>query len=848
MNPGAATGRTWLIELALRAAFLYYLIVSLVGVARVLDTLDRPFGGFVWLFDDAQGHMVGFETGPSWPARQAGLMFDDRIVRINGRAIPLSGTPDTIKEVYATTPIGQTVEYEVERPGITGHLHFRLPVSRFTLRYAAEAYLPFILAAFALWGMGFFVHLVGPRDEVTMLFALFCLVLSGPVGYHSFNGFIHEHYVSNWAIYTMYAPLWPLLNAVMVHLFATFPVRQTWWRRFGVWVYAFAGALGLAYTATFVPGISRAPREALLLVTASGSVIACIWAVASLWSAFRRSHSVKVRKQVAISGLGFALGIIVPFLSMASYILFRPYPEVHWSPGVLFGQRPVADWLVPLPLQLLVVATVFPGLLGVAILHHRVFSAKPALLKALAGALLAAALVLAYTASFFSFQWLFTTLHLDRALARGVGVRPDPFWLSSVLATLISASLFGLARDRVLLVATRLLYPYRMSPAEVVRRLMEVVRSVSGDAALAGAWHLPAVVARTLEKLLHVDVVAVWFFSAVRSVLERVDLAMPETGAVPVSPDQAIRLVDAPQFLDLEESQPLGSLGQALSGAAVRLCLPLVYARRELVGVIGIGQRPDGVEFGAEDRELLSHLGGYLLLLLKNERAIRELQESRGRVARAEEMERRRLAGELHDLTLQQLGHLATVQLELCRRALDDRERADESLREAQTTARNAAADLRTVLADLSPDVVSRRGLVSAVESFLDAERVRAPSAGTVIQLETSGCIDRLMPEGHELAIFRCVQEGVRNALRHARATSVRVVLSCSERELAVSIVDDGIGLDADAAREALRRGHLGLTAMRDRIEAVGGSLVIESTVGAGTALRAVVPRHVSQD
>ena len=176
MSPGAATGRGWLLELALRTAFLYYLIANLVGVARVLDTIDRPFGGFVWLFDDAQGHLVGFETGPSWPGRQVGLMFDDRIVRINGRAIPISGKPDVIAEVYASTPIGQIVKYEVERPGIDGRLYFRLPVSRFTLRYAAEAYLPFILAAFALWGMGFFVHLVGPRDEVASLFALFCLV------------------------------------------------------------------------------------------------------------------------------------------------------------------------------------------------------------------------------------------------------------------------------------------------------------------------------------------------------------------------------------------------------------------------------------------------------------------------------------------------------------------------------------------------------------------------------------------------------------------------------------------------------------------------------------------------
>ena len=130
MRPGASRGWGSLADFALRAAFLYYLIASLLGVARVAGTVGRPYGGFVWLHDDVQGMMVGFETGADWPALRAGMRFDDVIVRINGRAIPLDGNPDVIGQVYAATPVGELVEYEVARAGSRDPLHFRVPVGR----------------------------------------------------------------------------------------------------------------------------------------------------------------------------------------------------------------------------------------------------------------------------------------------------------------------------------------------------------------------------------------------------------------------------------------------------------------------------------------------------------------------------------------------------------------------------------------------------------------------------------------------------------------------------------------------------------------------------------------------
>jgi signal transduction histidine kinase len=269
--------------------------------------------------------------------------------------------------------------------------------------------------------------------------------------------------------------------------------------------------------------------------------------------------------------------------------------------------------------------------------------------------------------------------------------------------------------------------------------------------------------------------------------------------------------------------------------------VPLVYGSDELVGLIAVGERKDGVPFDGDDRNLVVHLAGYVLLLLKNERTIHELQNARQRVAAAEEVERKRLAEELHDLTLQQLGFLATVQLELCRRSLADPVRADEAIGQAQDVARQAAADLRQVLSDLSPDVISRRGIVAAVESFVSAERPRAERAGTALLLEVDGQVQRRPAQEQELALFRCAHEAVRNALAHARARTVRVVLRCHGDGLGVSVIDDGQGFDVERAAEALRGGHLGLQAMRDRIAAVAGTLTIESSPS-GTVFQAHVP------
>jgi signal transduction histidine kinase len=91
-----------------------------------------------------------------------------------------------------------------------------------------------------------------------------------------------------------------------------------------------------------------------------------------------------------------------------------------------------------------------------------------------------------------------------------------------------------------------------------------------------------------------------------------------------------------------------------------------------------------------------------------------------------------------------------------------------------------------------------------------------------------------------EGAIYRIVQEAVTNVVRHAQATSIDVRLRVDGTTAGVEIADDGIGFDPDA--RTIRARHLGLTSMRERAQAAGGTCTVQSAPGAGTTVRVEVP------
>ena len=142
-------------------------------------------------------------------------------------------------------------------------------------------------------------------------------------------------------------------------------------------------------------------------------------------------------------------------------------------------------------------------------------------------------------------------------------------------------------------------------------------------------------------------------------------------------------------------------------------------------------------------------------------------------------------------------------------------------------------AELRALIFELRPESLAQEGLVVAVERQAAAARSRHD-----LEVVTELGAEPDLPLAVKEALYRIVQEGLHNTVKHARARSVAIKLTHGDANVTLEIVDDGVGFDAEAAYP----GHLGLTSMRERATAIGGELVIRSARGQGTRLQVRVP------
>jgi signal transduction histidine kinase len=140
---------------------------------------------------------------------------------------------------------------------------------------------------------------------------------------------------------------------------------------------------------------------------------------------------------------------------------------------------------------------------------------------------------------------------------------------------------------------------------------------------------------------------------------------------------------------------------------------------------------------------------------------------------------------------------------------------------------------VRGYVRDLRPTYLDELGLIPALQ-------VLAHGANATFHVE--GAEQRLDPE-RELALYRIVQEALRNAAKHARASLVSVGVTFAHDEVKVTVEDDGVGFNTpDAAASYARRGHFGLMGMQERAQLFGGNLFVESTPGRGTTVIAYLP------
>jgi len=204
--------------------------------------------------------------------------------------------------------------------------------------------------------------------------------------------------------------------------------------------------------------------------------------------------------------------------------------------------------------------------------------------------------------------------------------------------------------------------------------------------------------------------------------------------------------------------------------------------------------------------------------------------------------ERQRMAGEIHDVLAQGLTGIVT-QLEAADQAAGREHDRRRHLDTAKRLARDSLTEARRSVQALRPQPLAGAALPDALAEVVDGWSARN---GVSAELITTGTAQPLLPE-IEATLLRTAQEALANVARHARAGRVALTLSYMEDLVTLDVRDDGAGFDPARRRTEQYEGGYGLTAMRERVQRVAGTLEVESEPGAGTAISACVPAlHVA--
>jgi signal transduction histidine kinase len=217
----------------------------------------------------------------------------------------------------------------------------------------------------------------------------------------------------------------------------------------------------------------------------------------------------------------------------------------------------------------------------------------------------------------------------------------------------------------------------------------------------------------------------------------------------------------------------------------------------------------------------------------------RQLRELASQISLAEEKERRRIAGGLHDRTIQMLA-LSQIKLGALRNSLEADASRTRLIDEVRSLVEHAIHDTRSLLFELSPPVLHELGFEAAVESLAElvedehSLHCKVRSSGTPIRMATDV----------EISLFQAVREALINTVKHARATNALVTLDWrSPQAIAVCVEDDGAGFDVgEVETRRSREGGFGLFSMRERLGVLGGRAEVTSARGNGTRVRLEMP------
>lgn len=587
--------------------------------------------------------------------------------------------------------------------------------------------------------------------------------------------------------------MWVAPAGLFILLFPDGNLVSPRWR-WALWFWAFSTAGAIASIALHPGPLSFNPEvrnpfgieglDQLMNVLTAGVVLvplSIVFSAASLVVRWRRSRG-ETRVQLKWFVASVALVALTHFIATTITYLHEAA-----SRSGFFNLDPQPAAISILQSAALVTWTLIPISAGIAILKYRLYSIDLIINKAVVFGCLAAFVTAAYVG-------------VVVVLGTRLSASSEPNLGLSIIATAVVAVAFQPIKERVQRMANRLVYGRRSTPYEVLARLSsEVGKGYSAE-------EIALRVARAVYDGTGARRAELWLAENGRTV--------PKAGW-PADDGFANSIEEADAAADIDyEGEHLGALA--------------IYKKT-------------GEPVGATDLELMTNLAAQVALVLRNARLTDELQArlaeisrqaeelraSRERIVTAQDAERRRIERNLHDGAQQRL-----LTLSLSLRRAEQRLGAETDPEVKQLLAQSAEelkaalTELRELARGIHPAILREDGLSAAVRSL--GERSPLPVA------VADGDVGRL-PGTVEATAYFVVSEALTNVARYSNASKAGVSLKVEDGWLALEVADDGEG-GANPANGT------GLRGLMDRVSALGGELVVQSSPGRGTVIGARIP------
>ncbi len=791
-----------------RAGAVLLLVAAIIGLSLYtnLREIGQPFGGYIsYSILGGQTSFVATETPDWWPAVVGGQ------VAVNDELLAIDGLPHahnaraTYARAYAA---GRPVTLLIRPHAADEARSVTIQPTPITLYDVVDVRLPELLIAAAFWLLGVLVLRARSGAITNRVFA----ITTAMVALHRASSqpvFIGDPTPLHLLLSTSLLMAGGLLGPLAMHLATVFPTPLSRRPRRGlILVYTIGVTVGLLLTATRYPWSARFPQESMQTfqdATYMVMLILVLMGVVSIlvrltWSGIYERRTRRQRRAAAIVLAGM-LGALPMLLYLLNPLL---NPDLVTESDAYWRGLDMRYTLLAIPITFAIV-----------IIRYQTFKALSSLfmvvlLLSLSGMLAAVG----------AWLWRFS-------LPAGVVATRPPFALLFTL--ILSSSAFW----SVLVGRSRWFGRYLNWEATTYDAARAFGHRIMGR---SEASTLPATLTQTLVEEMALERAALWLRDERGFILAG---SAGDAGSLPPQltlpapdepfPDRAMRS-------NLPESVP-GWLSPLAGEERVEVVVPLAVNGVPL-GVLGLGRRWDEAIFNDRDIAVADLVGQQATLFLQASLQVEELRRVPDHVAAAQERERLRVAGELHDTIQQFLGRLPFFLAASRDRLGHDPQTAADILDRCLTDVEEAAAVLRRIRVNLAPNQLetnllhSLQGLVAHVQQ----------RSGLAVSLAAPPDLDEALNPETRHALYRVIQQALDNTVAHAGATAAGVTLARENGRVVFSVRDDGCGSSAETRRAAQAAGSFGLKSMQARLEMCGGVLDFDSLPGAGTTVGGWVP------